>query len=48
MALHTLRFLENKLSRLEGADLEIRPENSSELEQIKGLLGQGLHAKLLS
>lgn len=48
MVKQRLNFLERKLVRLDGADLEIRPENSSEFEQIKRLLGQGLHSKLLS
>ena len=46
MVLNRLNRLESKLVRLEGADLEIRPEKSSEFTQIKRLLGQGLYSKL--
>ncbi|MFQ5647958.1 MAG: hypothetical protein ACE5FW_01865 [Candidatus Aenigmatarchaeota archaeon] len=40
-----LNSLERQLVRLDGAFLEIRPENSPEFSQIKQMLGQGLHAK---
>lgn len=44
--MYRLKALERKLLRLEGADLKIRPERSSDFKNIKQIMGQGLYSKL--
>lgn len=47
MADNRLKWLERRLSKLDGAQLNIQPEKSPEFSKMKKIMGQGLYSTLL-